>query len=182
MDRLTGWVLGHRRVVLAGWLVLTLAGLWAAATITDSLSQSFEAPGRPAFAANREIVGTFHSGGVVPPLVLVGRDAADLRRVAAAVPGGRVALPGDPGGGALVPADRRTAAALVFPPPGRPAPDTNPQAVAAAQRAAAGRGVAVTGVDALSSDTGGGGAGVLAETVLGGLGALIVLAIVFASL
>jgi RND superfamily putative drug exporter len=139
MDRLTGWVLGHRRWVVIAWLAVTVAGMWAAATITDSLSQSFDAPGRPAFDANREIVRTFGSGGVVPPLVLVG-PRGDLGRVARAVPGARVALPRDR---TLVAG--QTAAALVFPPPGRPAPDTNPQALAAATRAAAGTGVGVTG-------------------------------------
>jgi RND superfamily putative drug exporter len=188
VDRLTRWVLAHRRLVALAWIAVTAAGMWAAATISDSLSQSFTAPGRPAFEANEEIVRTFGTGGVVPPVVLVTQTADPneaarrFERVARAVDGARVALPGDRGAGALVSDDGRTAAALVFPPPGRLAPDTNPQAVAALTAAAAGTGVSVTGVDALNEDTGGGGTGVLVETILGGAGALVVLVAVFASL
>ena len=137
MERLTAFVLAHRRAVVLAWIALALAGMWAAATISDSLSQSFDAPGRPAFEANREIVQTFQTGGVVPPLVLVtsvsdrAQATRQLARVAGAVDGARVALPGVTGGDALVSRDRRTAAALVFPPPGSPAPDTNPGAAAA---------------------------------------------------
>jgi putative drug exporter of the RND superfamily len=186
VNSLTGAVLRHRRLVVLGWVAVVVAGMWAAATINNSLSRSFDAPGRPAFDANREIVGLFKSGGVVPPVVLLtgatDRRAAEqrLQRVAHAVPGARVAVPSDPGGGALVSRDGRVAAALVFPPPGRPAPDSNPEAVAALTRASAGAGVRVTGVDALTQAKGG-GTGVLIETVLGAVGALVVLAFVFAS-
>lgn len=187
MVSLTGAVLRHRRLVVLGWVAVVVAGMWAAATINNSLSRSFDAPGRPAFDANREIVRLFKSGGVVPPVVLLtgatDRRAAEqrLQRVSRAVPGARVALPSDPGGGALVSRDGRVAAALVFPPPGRPAPDTNPEAGAALTRASAGTGVRVTGVDALTQAKSG-GTGVLIETVLGAVGALVVLAFVFASL
>jgi len=188
VDRLTRWVLAHGRLVALAWIVVTTAGLWAAATISDSLSQSFTAPGRPAYEANEEIVRVFGTGGVVAPVVLVTQTGdrkearSRLERVARAVQGARVALPGDRGAGALVSGDGRTAAALVFPPPGTPAPDTNPRAVAALTKAAAGTGVQVTGVDALNEDAGGSGAGVLVETVAGAAGALIVLIAVFASL
>jgi putative drug exporter of the RND superfamily len=188
VDRLTRWVLAHRRLVAAAWIVVTAGGMWAAATISGSLSQSFTAPGRPAFEANQEIDRTFGTGGFVAPLVLVtqtadtAQAARRFERLARAVDGARVAVPGDRGAGALVSEDGRTVAALVFPPPGRPAPDTNPEAVAQLTKAAAGSDIGVTGVDALNEDSGGGGTGVLLETVLGGAGALIVLVAVFASL
>ena len=188
MERLTDWVLGRRRLVALAWIAVAAGGMWAAATISDSLSRSFTAPSRPAFQANEEIVRTFGTGGIVPPAVLVTQTADPneaarrFERVARAVGGARVVLPGDRGADALVSDDGRTAAALVFPPPGRSAPDTNPEAVAALTKAAAGTEVGVTGVDALTEDTGGGGTGVLVETILGGAGALIVLVAVFASL
>ncbi len=197
MRRLTESVLAHRRLVLLAWLVLTLAGMWAAATITDSLSQSFTAPGKPAFEANERIVGTFASGGVVPPLVLVAEApegekldieaaARELGRIGDSVDGARIATPSSPGGRVLVSADGGTAAAIVFPPPGTPAPDTNPAAVEQLRKSAdgttAGGGtVTVTGLDALVDDTGGGGASLLIETTAGALGALVVLIAVFAS-
>ena len=181
MPRLTTWVLAHRRIVVLAWIAVAVAGGWASATIADSLTKSFTAPGRPAFEANEEIVREYRSGGVVAPAVLVGQDEADLKRVAGAVQGARVALPGDPGGEALRAQDGRTLAALVFPPPGRAAPDENPEAIAALTKAAAGTGVRVTGIDALSEGGGGGGTGVLIETLAGGIGALVVLVSVFAS-
>ncbi|MBV9047173.1 MAG: hypothetical protein JOY58_02835, partial [Solirubrobacterales bacterium] len=149
-------------MVVLGWVVVAVVGMWAAATISDSLTRSFDAPGRPAFDANRQIVEQFGTGGEVAPIVLVtqapDRRAASRRfeRVARTVAGGRVALPTDRGGKALVSEDGRTFAALVFPPPGHPEPDTNPQAVAALTRAAVGTGVRVTGIDALNQARGGG--------------------------
>jgi RND superfamily putative drug exporter len=76
--------------------------------------------------------------------------------------------------------------ALVYPPPGPESPDKNEAALAAIQTAAAqhsvgGTPLRVTGVEALSEDSGGGGAGLLLETLVGALGALIVLALVFGS-
>ncbi len=197
MPRLTSIVLAHRRLVIVSWIVLTCAGAWAAATISDSLSHSFDAPGRPAFAANAEIVKRFANGGVVAPVVLVatsGRgerlDVAEasrqLRRLGDQLPGRRVAAPDDAGGRALVSDDDATVAVLVFPPPGRPAPDAIPEAVerlrAVTEGVRVGGGeVAVTGIDALVDDTGGGGVGLLVEIAVGALGALLVLVAVFSS-
>jgi putative drug exporter of the RND superfamily len=184
----TDRVLRRRRVIALAWLALTLAGMWAAATLGDRLSARFDAPDRPAFAANRELVATYGTGGPIAPLVVVasgggaGAQRAALERVARAVPAARSAVAG-PG---LVSDNGRVRAALLFPPPGASAPDENPQALAAARQAAeraSGEGVAVrvTGLEALSGDSGGGGGGLglLAEVLLGGLGALVVLAVVF---
>jgi RND superfamily putative drug exporter len=200
--RLTALVLGHRRLVALLWLALALAGAWAASGIGDALSRSFDAPGRPAFEANRAIVERFGNGGVINPIVLVarpaeGRDVADpevrdalreaVARVGEAVPGSRTVSSSGATGEGLDARDGSTSVAYVFPPVGRPAPDENPRALAAARRAAAGtdvggRPLAVTGIEALSDDSGGGGgAGLLVETLAGGLGALIVLAWVFSS-
>jgi RND superfamily putative drug exporter len=199
--RLTDRVLRHRRIVGALWVLLALVGAGAASGIGDALSRSFDAPGRPAFQANREIVRQYGNGGLVAPIVLVaaprdGRatdpDVRDelrqaVERVAEAVPRSRVAVPTGATGEGLVSRDGRTAAALVLPPVGRAAPDENPEALAAARRAAkeqqvGGAPLRVTGIEALADDSGGGGGiGLLAETLLGGLGALIVLAWVFSS-
>jgi putative drug exporter of the RND superfamily len=177
--RLTDFALAHRRAIALAWLLLTLAGGWASSTLSDSLSRAFDARDSPAFQANRVLAERFGSGGAVAPIVVVGDrgEEAQLRRVAEAVRGSRSVvggpgLTGDVGG---------TVAALVFPPPGRPAPDENPQALAAAERAAAQAGVRVTGQEALAGSSDSGGAGLLVEVLLGGLGALVVLVVVFAS-
>jgi putative drug exporter of the RND superfamily len=199
-QRLTGFAMAHRRLVLGGWLVLAIAGGWAASSIGDALSRTLDAPGHPAFEANARIARQFGTGGQVSPIVLVVRAPAGTRvtapaalaalaravaRVSAAVGRARTVSYASTRDAALVSEDRRTTYALVFPPLGRPAPDENPQALAAATRAArdlrvAGAPVQVTGVEALAEDTGGGG-GLLVETLAGGLGALVVLALVFAS-
>jgi RND superfamily putative drug exporter len=201
MRRLTTFAMAHRRLVLGGWLLLAIAGGWAASSIGDALSRTLDAPGRPAFEANARIARDFGTGGQVSPIVLVVRAPEGDRvtaptalaaldravdRVAAAVGRARAVSYASTRDPALVSRDGRTTYALVFPPLGRPAPDENPQALAAARRAArdlrvAGAPVQVTGVEALAEDTGSGGAGLLVETLAGGLGALVVLALVFAS-
>ncbi|WP_445151108.1 MMPL family transporter [Baekduia sp. Peel2402] len=202
MQRLTDLATSRRRLVAISWLILAIAGGWAASGISDALSQSFDAPGREAFQANREIAQRFGNGGTIAPIVLVatvpeGRKVTDaavradlaraVERVTAAVGRARSVSYASTGDRAFVSADGRTTYAYVFPPLGRPAPDENPQALAAARRAAAatevgGKPLAVTGVEALADDSdSGGGAGLLVETVAGGLGALLVLAWVFGS-
>jgi len=202
VPRLTDLVLARRRLVAVLWAILALAGAWAASGIGDALSQSFDAPGKPAFEANREIVSTYGSGGTISPIVLVARteegrkvtdpDVRDELReavaeVARAVPGSRAVSSTGATGEGLDARDGRTSVAYVFPPVGRPAPDENPQALAAVRRAAertevGGRPLGVTGIEALTDDSGGGGGvGLLVETLVGGLGALIVLAWVFSS-
>ena len=202
MSPLTRLVMARRRFVALAWVVLALVGAWAASGISDALSQSFDAPGRPAFEANRAIVGATGSGGVVNPIVLVarpeqGRSVTDpdvreelrdaVERIAREIPGSRAVSSTGATGEGLDARDGRTSVAYVFPPVGRPAPDENPEALAAARRVAAdtdvgGRPLGVTGIEALTDDSGGGGGvGLLVETLVGGLGALIVLAWVFSS-
>ena len=168
---MTRWVLAHGRVVVLAWLLLTVAGGFAASRISDELTRSFASPGREGFDANAEIVERFGVGGDVPPIALVGGDAEARERVARAVPGGRLAT--DVGAEGV---------ALVFIPPGPGGADENPPALAAAQKAAARERVGVTSVTALAEGSSGGeGPGLLLETLLGGVGALVVLAFVFAS-
>ncbi|MGH2869027.1 MAG: hypothetical protein ACRDNK_15895 [Solirubrobacteraceae bacterium] len=83
-------------------------------------------------------------------------------------------------------ADRRSSFVLVFTPHvGFGSPDPTPAITAAVRRAlAAGFSERTTGLDALQSSTGtgtGAGTGLLVQTLLGGLGALVVLAVAFAS-
>jgi putative drug exporter of the RND superfamily len=194
-------VLRHRKLIVSVWVLLAVIGAWAASSINDHLSQSFDAPGRPAFEANKEIVKTYGNGGLISPFVLVaapeegklaegGNEIAftkAAKEVAAAVPGSRLAGLGAGGSAAdFESKDGAVGYAFVYPPPGPEAPDKNEGALTAVQKAAAqhsigGAPLRVTGVEALSEDSGGGGAGLLFETLIGALGALIVLALVFGS-
>ncbi len=190
--RLTDWVLRHGRLVVLAWTVLALAGMAAASQIGGALSLSFDAPGREGFDANRTIVQTFGAGGGLSPVVLVAatpdasareRAGRAFARVAKAVPGARVRQ----GAQALRSDDGRTTFALLLPPRPADGADVNTTALAAVQRTAkgvtvGGRPLGVTGVDVLAEGSSDGGPGLLVETLLGGVGALAVLAFVFASL
>ncbi len=202
---LTGFVLRHRRLVALFWLVALLAGGYASATISKHLSQSFSVPGTASYRANTAIVGTYHSGGVETPLVPVirlpaGRRVtdpgirADLRAGFAAAsdvgagPFGRsrVTSYGTTGNPAFVSADGRTTFGLIFTPTsGNPLTDPVIPLPAVQQALLAhlphGSTVAVTGITPLTKSSSSKGVGVLSETIVGGLGALAVLAFVFAS-
>jgi RND superfamily putative drug exporter len=194
MFTLTRWVLNHKRIVAGLWLAITVAAFAAIEPAGDALSQEFPLPGQEAYEVNRDLVETYGSGGDIAPLVPVvtvpeGRKvderefAAALARVEQAVPGSRVTQ--DP---AFRSDDGRTAFALVFI---ASKGGTSPGQAEARQAQAAvanvdvgGAPVQVTGLDALRASAGEneeGGAGVLVETLVGGLGALLVLAFVFRS-
>jgi RND superfamily putative drug exporter len=109
--------------------------------------------------------------------------------LAKTLPGSRVASYASTGDKTFVSDDGHTTFAIVYP---TPDPDSafgdNAQAAKDVKAAVAGQTVGgapvhVTGFDALANSTGGGddGPGVLLEAVIGGFGALIVLAFVFAS-
>jgi putative drug exporter of the RND superfamily len=118
------------------------------------------------------------------------RVAAFDRRLDQALPGARIASYASTGDDVFVSDDGRTTYAIAYP---RPDPDSefgfNPEAERAASAALEGAAVAgepvrLSGFDALAEDAGedSEGTGVLLEAVLGGAGALAVLAFVFASL
>jgi putative drug exporter of the RND superfamily len=203
MTALTRLVLRHRLAVAAFWLAVTLVGIATAGRATSAFSDQYSVPGREGYQTNTTIRDVFGTGGDSAPLVAVvtlprgasvsspavRRGLAGVgRRVAAAVPGVRIASYASTGDRAFVSRDGRTTFVLAYP---RPTPGSFGQSPKAARAAAAalrgvtvaGRPVRLTGLDALSASTGQkGGLGLLAEGVLGGIGALIVLAFVFASL
>src|SRR5688500_15125682 len=191
---LTRWVLGHKRTVAGLWIAITIMAFAAIKPAGDALSQEFPLPGQEAYEVNRELVEQYGSGGDIAPLVPVvtaakggqvdrREFAAALSRVEQAVPGSRVTQ--DP---AFRSADGRTAFALVFI---ASKGGVDPGQAEARQAQAAlegvevgGAPVQVTGLDALRASAGEseeGGAGVLIEVLVGGLGALLVLAFVFRS-
>jgi putative drug exporter of the RND superfamily len=188
VERLTDWVLGHRLVVVLVWVAVAVAGGATAATTVDRLSYDFALPGQPAYEANTAIARAFGAGGGVDPLLVVARGdgaaqaATELANASAeAVPGTRVVTPTD--SEALV--GDGVAVAVVYPPtvPGAdPYAASQPRIEAVLDQARAqGADVELTGFATLTEGAGG-DRGVLAEVLLGGLGALVVLALVFGSL
>jgi putative drug exporter of the RND superfamily len=206
MSRITRWVLAHKRTVVITWLALTIAGIMAAGPASDALKSEFSIPGKESWKTNVEIAQRYHgdrngSSPLLPVVTLPKGETvnspgvrADLERLDGrlerALPGSRIASYASTGDKAFVSKDGRTVFALVY---ARPDPSSafgeNPKAEKAASRAVAGAEVGgsavhLTGFDALAEDSGGdsGGPGVLLEAVIGGLGALLVLGFVFASL
>ncbi len=204
MASLTRWVLAHKRLVAVFWIVLTLVGMASAGSASKALKQKFSVPGKEGWVTNQQITrefgGTGGNGAPLEPVVTlpagVSIDAprvrAELRaleaKLARVLPGSRIAGYASTGERAFVSADGRTTFAVAYPPPDRSqAFEDNPKAAehaSAALRGAtiAGAPVHLTGFDALSVQSGGAnGPGVLLEALLGGLGALLVLAFVFGS-
>ncbi|HEX5852556.1 MAG TPA: MMPL family transporter [Solirubrobacteraceae bacterium] len=204
MTSLTRWVLAHKRIVVGFWVVLTLVGIVTSGSSTKALKQKFSVPGKEGWVTNEQIAHDFHGtgGNSAPQLAVVTLPAGqsvdspsvkrELRavesRLASVEPGTRMAGYTSTASPTFVSADRRTTFVVAYPPPDPTKPfGDNPEAAKRATKALAGVTVAgapvhLTGFDALSTQSGGGeGPGVFLEAMLGGLGALLVLAFVFGS-
>jgi RND superfamily putative drug exporter len=204
MASFTRWVLAHKRTIVIFWLVLTLVGMASAGSATKSLKQKFSVPGKEGWVVNQRIAHDFHgTGGNSAPLLPVvtlpaGRSASspavqgELRaleaRIERTLPGTRLAGYASTHNTSFISKDGRTTFMVAYPPPDPNQPfGDNPNAAKKATAALAGATVAgapvhLTGFDALSVQSGGGnGPGVLVEALLGGFGALLVLAFVFGS-
>ncbi len=199
MSTPTRFVLRHKLLVVAFWLALAAAGAMTATGTTKRLTNSFAMPGA-AFRADARIQALYgHNGAqdpTVPVITLPAGTTVHTPGVAARLtyafaaagrvaPTARVAdypTTGDP---AFATADGRSTYALVFTPQGDPmAPGDLTARIRRAVSAAAPASwqVRITGIQALATGKAAGkGAGVLAEAMLGALGALVVLAFVFAS-
>jgi putative drug exporter of the RND superfamily len=203
MQKLSRLVLGHKLLVTLLWLVVAVAGAWATMGIDDRLTGQWALPGQPAYEANQAILNTYGSQG--EPLVAVivlpagqtvdspGVNDALAKAFAAAAQqlGARVVSYADTGDRRFVGSDQRTTFGLVWPVAEADGGQQGPNgpnhsgllAQAMQPQLPAGAMLHVTGMDPLESGQGGGdGVSVLAETLLGGLGALAVLVFVFGSL
>jgi RND superfamily putative drug exporter len=201
MARIARWSIAHRWLVVAGWVLLAVAGGLAATRSGGRLTFAFDLPGQPAYQTNTAIAQTFGSGGDEPPLVAVVRLpqgmtvrspgvreqlASAFGKAAAALPGARTASWVSTGDRAFVSADGRTTFELIYPVASITSANPYATALPRLDRALAGQHVhgapvRVTGATILSSGGRGAGDSVLVETLLAGLGALVVLAIVFGS-
>ncbi len=166
------------------------------------MDQKFSVPGKEGWDTNVAIAKAYGgTGGNASPLVPIvtlpaGKTAAQERgallrleaKVRRALPGSRVAGYGSTGNNAFVSKNGRTVFAVAYPTPDPDQPfGDNPKAEKKLRAAIAGATIAgaqvhLTGYDALSNTSGGNdGPGVLVEALVGGLGALLVLAFVFGS-
>ena len=205
ISRITTFVLAHKRLVVVFWVLLTLIAAASAGSASKALKQKFSVPGREGFVTNQQIshqfggtggnnaallaVVTLPKGATVGSAPVRAQLAGVEARLRAALPRARVAGYASTGNaGAFVSRDGRTTFAIVYPPfDPKQAFNDNPEAAKHAIKAfrgvtVAGAPVRITGLDALSVQSGGGnGPGVLVEALFGGVGALLILAFVFGS-
>jgi putative drug exporter of the RND superfamily len=202
MERLSRLVLGHQRAVILMWLLVFIAGAFATTQVGGHLQQDISLPGQAGYEANQRLLRDYGVDGNSTPIVPVvtlpaGQTVASpgvrdtlgaAFQAAATATHGRVASYASTGDRRLASPDGRVTYGLLFTygEGGHMGggPDQAP-AAAAALRAALppGAKVQITGIEPLSSSgSGRGGATVLTETLVGGLGALAVLAFVFGSL
>ncbi len=203
MTSITRWVLRHKRIVSIFWILVTIVGIASVSHATKAFSSEFSVPGREGYETNVAIGRLYHQGGQNAPILAVvtlpaGTPVSSQSvlaglgqvtgRLQAALPDARIASYASTRSHAFVSSDGRTTFVVAYPVPDREAFGSNTHAAARAAAALRGATIAgapvhVTGIDALQNQTGGtSGPGVFLESVLGGLGALIVLAFVFASL
>jgi RND superfamily putative drug exporter len=205
VSSLTRWVLAHKRIVVIGWIALTIAGIAASGPATERLANDGSVPDKESWETSVEIAARYDgnpqgsSSPLLPVVTLPPGTSVDSPGVKAelaavdarlrkALPHARIASFASTGSRAFVSKDGRTVFALAYPrAPARSDWGENPAAAQAAVKAldgvtVAGRPVRVTGFDALSEDSGGSeGPGVVVEALIGGVGALLVLVFVFAS-
>jgi len=200
MRRLTDLVLRHKLLVVLIWLIVAGTGLATAATTTGRLTASFALTGQAGYETNSRIDQLYHSGGAqeatiatitVPAGVATTTlpAAAQIARTftaAASGPGSlRLLDQATTGEHRFSTTDHRTAYAVVFTPPagGPGQPDLAPRVASRLQAAApAGWHTGVTGISQLTNGgSSSSGTSLLLEILLGAVGALVVLAFVFAS-
>jgi len=183
-------------VVIVFWIVLLLAGGMAAGKVSKRLKFDFSLPGQPGYETAARIISTYGNGGDQTPAILVvssppGQSvSADGPAISAAFdsvrhtePALRVVDYGVTGDNRFITDDGHSTYALVFEPPANGF-GTDKRLTAAEgvlNHQLPGYSVGLTGLGQLSSGGSSKGPGVLVETMIGGAGALVVLAFVFAS-
>ena len=198
LTRLAEFALAHRRAVAIFWVVLFVAGAAGAGQVSKRLSFDFSLPGQPGYETAKKIDHIYGNGGQTPPTVAVvnlpagttiKQDAPALanafQRVRAAEHRVRVVDYTSTGDSQFVTRDGRSTYAFFFGPLSKSfgAPkETAHSAYVLRASLPPGYSVQTTGLSELSSSGDNKGPGVFVETLFGGLGALAVLAFVFASL
>jgi putative drug exporter of the RND superfamily len=199
MDRLSSFVLTHRRKIFAFWFVVFVAGIFASGAVSKRLSYDFSLPGQSGYETEQKLIKAYDGANAqaayVPVVTVasgqtVAGSAADVKAVfdsLRAIPSLRVvdySMTQDKG---MVTSDGRTTFGLVYEP--QPNGFVDPlkskveaafnSSVAAHHLTGSITGYAQLAAGDSSSDN---GPSILTETLLGALGALAVLAFVFASL
>lgn len=202
MTTLSSFVLRHKLLVALFWLAVFVAGMAASGSLSGRLSQDFSYPGREGYEANLAILRAHGAGGpgnpLIPVVTLPAGTTVDSPGVkdqlgtafdaASERIGGRTVSYPSTGDRAFVTDGGRTVFAVTSVPyQGEDAPDHGPALRQALTGAVPdGSTVEMTGLDVLAAQAGAteesGDTGVLVETLVGAVGALVVLLFVFGSL
>jgi RND superfamily putative drug exporter len=202
MPALTRFVLRHKALVTLFWVVVAAVGVMTISGTTHRMTNNFAMPGQ-AFKVDNQIASQYGNGGSQAPYLPVitvpagqkitdpavaaatGRAFAALAR---AIPDVRIADYATTHDPAFVTSDGRSTFALVYTAPvsGFGGPSLGPvvqRAVTAASPAGAGWHVGVTGSQLLADGqpSSSKGTGLMTEAMIGSVGALVILALVFAS-
>jgi putative drug exporter of the RND superfamily len=200
MPALTRFVLRHKALVAIFWVVVAAVGVMTISGTAHRMTNNFAMPGQ-AFKVDNQIVSQYGNGGSQAPYLPVitipaGQKVTDPATAAAtgrafaalarAIPGARIADYATTHNPAFVTRDGRSTFALVYTAPvsGFGGSNLGP-AIDRAVTAAAPGGwhVEVTGSQLLANGqpSSSKGTGIMAEAMIGSLGALVILALVFAS-
>ena len=197
LERLARLVIRRHWLVIGIWIVLTIFGAYSAVQVSDRWLEDFSIPGYSAYEANQRTLAAL-GNGEVPPFIAVLSTDGDVTQAqgveeaidaaAAANPGSRLSSYFNTGSDAYVSDDGTTTFAAIYPAgevsfDGTVNIDETRQALADA--APAGVETHLTGIDALYEESSGGaeeGPSVLVETLIGGLGALVILLFTFGTL
>ncbi|MGH3720980.1 MAG: MMPL family transporter [Pseudonocardiaceae bacterium] len=197
MERFAEVVLRHRGVVALVWLALFVGGLVGAGHLSDRLSFDFSLPGQPGYETEQQLIATYgvSSADTLVPVLTVpqGQTVQGRRADLAAVfdtvrrqlPTLRVVDFAGTGSDAFVfDGGRRTFALVQGAPPTGFGPGFEAALAPVLRQAAAARGLesGLTSYALLAAGGDSSGPSVLVETLLGAVGALVVLIFVFASL
>jgi RND superfamily putative drug exporter len=195
--RIAAFVLHHRRWVMVAWLVIFIAGIFGVRQIGSRLSVDFSLPGQPGYETSQHLTKLYGPNGSLgltsiavmetPATQTAAGQTAALDSVATsidkALPGSRVIDYANTHDSRFIGTNSRTTIAIIFtPPPKSFSSDPTDKLKAAVASALPGWQTGITGLNQLASGNSTHGPGVFAETLIGGGGALVVLAFVFASL
>jgi len=202
MGSLSRFVLSHKLLVGIVWILVTVVAFFSVGPAASSLSQEFGIPDQESTEVNRAVTERYGVNGSASPVVAVvtlpegttvdtSGVQEELGRVfgqaSEAAPSARLVSFASTGDRLFVSDDGRTTFALVYTPseaPQEPSPELDAVKEALGEATVAGAPVLLTGL--IELETGGGGdeegdGGVLNETLIGGLGALLVLLWVYGS-
>jgi RND superfamily putative drug exporter len=201
MPAITRFVLRHKALVTLFWVVVAAVGVMTISGTTHRMTNDFAMPGQ-AFKVDNQIASRYGNGGAQAPYLPVitvpaGQKVTDpavaqatgraFAAAARAIPGVRIADYATTHDPAFVTRDGRSTFALVYTAPvaGFGGPSLGPALERAVTSAApAGWHVGVTGSQLLADGAQPAkskGTGIMAEAMIGSVGALVILALVFAS-